>query len=326
MRNTLLFGAILAAALCACTRDDRRESRPAPADAAPAERTGEAHDSRIAFERDGVWIADGGGRGAERLCDGYDPEISPDGRRVAFTRYAANGDRAIAIADVATRRVTVLRAVPGTNNYGPRWSPDGTRLLFHHFADGTWYPAIVDAGDSRCRVLVPDGVEPPAGGWSAPFWAPNGRILYCTDLAALWELDTAGRVRSTTPIDVILGKRADSLGISSATRFSCTRDGNAILFDAELEEYLPSGASAVFLFDMRRRLLDRLSPYGMSAASPSWQGGRVICDGFPLTKENVARMREDREVRCDLYLLSPDAAPRVVLANATRASASAPER
>jgi dipeptidyl aminopeptidase/acylaminoacyl peptidase len=66
------------------------------------------------------------------LSQATDVQISPDGRRIAYTR--ATGDiltdgarREIWLVDVATGRETPLGA-PGSSR--PRWSPDGTRLAY----------------------------------------------------------------------------------------------------------------------------------------------------------------------------------------------------
>src|SRR5918999_553596 len=53
------------------------------------------------------------------------PRWSPDGRRVAFVRVAGNGDAALRVVDVATRRERALR-----RGWSPAfaWAPDGTRI------------------------------------------------------------------------------------------------------------------------------------------------------------------------------------------------------
>ena len=59
----------------------------------------------------------------------YTPAYSPDGGRIAFSRWTKGGFRDIAIVDVATGEVTAVtrdRAID-TN---PTWSADGTRLYF----------------------------------------------------------------------------------------------------------------------------------------------------------------------------------------------------
>ena len=72
-----------------------------------------------------------------------DPQISPDGRQVAYVRYRGDvmkdtysGDVWIVSADGREHRPLVTRAA------SPRWSPDGTRLLY------------TAAGDSGTQLFV----------------------------------------------------------------------------------------------------------------------------------------------------------------------------
>lgn len=59
-----------------------------------------------------------------------DPQVSPDGRQIIFTRRWANTrtdqwDTALWIMDADGSRQRFL-----TNGGSPRWSPDGTRILY----------------------------------------------------------------------------------------------------------------------------------------------------------------------------------------------------
>jgi dipeptidyl aminopeptidase/acylaminoacyl peptidase len=69
-----------------------------------------------------------------------DPEISPDGRQIAYVRNALdlmadNTGRSIWLIDAQTGAETPL--VTGSGSYGsPRWSPDGSRLAYVAAADG----------------------------------------------------------------------------------------------------------------------------------------------------------------------------------------------
>ena len=79
----------------------------------------------------------------------YQPDVSPDGRRIAFARYQ-NDAYEIVILDLRSGRETRVTD-NGAVNLDPRWSPDGTRIAYvttnetGHFhiaiafkADGAW--------------------------------------------------------------------------------------------------------------------------------------------------------------------------------------------
>ena len=84
-----------------------------------------AYDARrtIAFERDGtIWVADLEGKAAKKLVPGNLPEISPDATRVAFNTVEPSDkfpSRHIAVVDITSGKVTVLRDMPSDNCFGP---------------------------------------------------------------------------------------------------------------------------------------------------------------------------------------------------------------
>src|SRR5438034_11584431 len=76
---------------------------------------------KIADDRDGkIFVADVDGAHSKKIADGASPEISPDGTRVAFNtegdaKNRSGPERHIAIADVASGKVTVVPNIPSDN-------------------------------------------------------------------------------------------------------------------------------------------------------------------------------------------------------------------
>lgn len=130
-----------------------------------------------------VELTDGGSEG------GYDyqPDVSPDGRRVAFVRYDGRGVE-LMLLDLAsgeTRRLTETGAV----HLEPRWSPDGSRLAYVS-TEGTGHflvhTARVEGGAlAGRRVVTPDRKSAVRryyySAWDhaiSPVWSRDGRALY----------------------------------------------------------------------------------------------------------------------------------------------------
>src|SRR5215468_21616 len=85
-------------------------------------------DRQIVFERDqAVWIANLDGAGEKKIADGIFPAISPDGTRIAFNTTEKTSDttyaRHIAVVDVATGKIDVLKDIASDNSYYPSWTP-----------------------------------------------------------------------------------------------------------------------------------------------------------------------------------------------------------
>ena len=79
-------------------------------------------DRQMAFERNNaIYVANFDGTNEKKIVDGIFPEISPDGTRVAFNTLEKTSDttyaRHMAVADVATGKVTLFKDVPSENSY-----------------------------------------------------------------------------------------------------------------------------------------------------------------------------------------------------------------
>src|SRR6266516_5552069 len=108
-----------------------------------------------------------------------DPQLSPDGRWVAYTvtEYSLKDNRGttrVWLADVATGQTREVSAGPGSDRQ-PRWSPDGKALAFvatRQNGAQLWLLPI-GGGEARRVTDLPDGV-------SDPVWLPDGKGLLVT--------------------------------------------------------------------------------------------------------------------------------------------------
>src|SRR5436190_428245 len=118
------------------------------------------------------------------LCDVIwigDPQISPDGSRVAFVRVSVNEKKIgydTAIWTVSTTdKEPPHRLTNGPHDSSPRWSPDGKFLVFMRAAEKDGKP------EPRQRAMLPmvggDGCtlpDLPKGG-GPPRWSAHGRTV-----------------------------------------------------------------------------------------------------------------------------------------------------
>jgi len=116
-----------------------------------------------------------GPRDAFALSQASDVRISPDGKRIAYTRATGDimtdGDRRqVWLVDVATGRQTPL-GVPGSSR--PRWSPDGQRLAYAAKGEGDRPQIFVRwlaSGTGAAITALPESPSDIA-------WSPDGRMI-----------------------------------------------------------------------------------------------------------------------------------------------------
>jgi dipeptidyl aminopeptidase/acylaminoacyl peptidase len=105
-----------------------------------------------------------------------DPQISPDGRTIAYVRKSNDimTDKArstVWLVDVATGQQRPLLAGPGSYS-SPRWSPDGARLAYVAADGGSpqLYVRWMGSGESARVTGLPDSPDSIA-------WSPDGRRI-----------------------------------------------------------------------------------------------------------------------------------------------------
>jgi Tol biopolymer transport system component len=129
-----------------------------------------------------IWTVSTNGAGEVALTGGpvhdRDPAYSPDGARIAFTRYVDDeiiggppgGYSAVRLYVMDANGADVRAITPDPAGYGsPSWSPDGTRLVCSRSVD--WGPThlfLMGADGSEGRALT----DPEEDGDYDPVWRP----------------------------------------------------------------------------------------------------------------------------------------------------------
>jgi len=132
-----------------------------------------------------IWTVGADGTGERRLSDGpvhdLEPAYSPDGTRIAFTRYVdgeiirkgRSGHSAVrlCVMNADGTGVQVLTEEPA-GYASPTWSPDGTWLVCSRSIFGPSHVFVLDAEGSNGHAIThPDKDED-----YDPAWRPPGRL------------------------------------------------------------------------------------------------------------------------------------------------------
>ena len=125
-----------------------------------------------------------------------DPQISPDGTRVAFVRVTVDekGDRYLTDIWIAPtdRGEPARKLTGGTHDTSPRWSPDGAQLAFVRSVEenGRLQPPQIHVlsmragGEARAITEIPRGA-------TNPVWSPDGGTLAFSSSATPEDLEKA---------------------------------------------------------------------------------------------------------------------------------------
>jgi Tol biopolymer transport system component len=106
----------------------------------------------------------------------YNPDFSPDGRRLAFESDRSGGGPEIWLANADGSNPVQLTRGPGLSQGAPRWSPDSRRIAFDSMdANGQWDIWVIDADGASPRRVTHERADE-----HGPSWSRDGRFLYFT--------------------------------------------------------------------------------------------------------------------------------------------------
>ncbi len=99
-----------------------------------------------------IYTVNGDGTNLTRVTYGLDPTLSPDGKRIAFSRWNQPAGLFVANADGTNER----QLLNLEQLVSPQWSPDGTRIAYTAQKGGTVESGKVCFGPYGCFTFPPD--------------------------------------------------------------------------------------------------------------------------------------------------------------------------
>ncbi len=166
-----------------------RTSTPAAqAAAAPAGPSAAALTGRIVLQTSsggGIVTVNANGGGAATLTSGLDPVWSPDGKKIAFTRWSV--PQGVYVMNADGSDLDMVFGINGAKS--PAWSPDGAKIAFtavYKQVTGRERPgsaapvtdyrriSVVDLATGQKSDVMVDGDQQAM----TPSWGADGRIVY----------------------------------------------------------------------------------------------------------------------------------------------------
>jgi len=132
----------------------------------------------------------------------YDPEWSPDGTRIAYTKSDLFGT-AIWVAKGDGSDPRQVSSARGGSDFRESWSPDGSEIAFSAIRYEDTYIWLVNADGTNERVLMDAGFA------TGPAWSPDGSRIAFVGLTS----DLAGTAQSEATLAVFV-MRSDGSSIT----------------------------------------------------------------------------------------------------------------
>ncbi|MCW8409293.1 translocation protein TolB [Legionella sp. PATHC035] len=222
----------------------------------------------IAFERNGsIWTASLDGSQVQKVTQGYIPEISPDGKYIAYNVMdnSPSANRYLAIVELASGKVAQLKNMPSANNFNPVWSPDSKKLLFNTFVDSHWHLALINIDGSDYRIIKNTEDE------YSPAWAADGKSFLSHDIESIYWMDFEGNLIKKWSLNAIIPHGM----MSSGSRIHVAPNGKTLIMDIDMDENIDrknwdEPPPAIWTLDLASGKAIRITPKGMLAWSPFW--------------------------------------------------------
>lgn len=244
-----------------------------------------ASQRKIAFVRgDHIWVANIDGTAEKKLVRGGEPVLSPDGTRIAFdsappSAHAAKGapdpKTQIAVLDIASGKVTILKDIPGDKCLYLVWSPDGKWIAFQSRGGSpAWISdlAVVKEDGTGFRIIK-KGEEPLKYAFNQPCWARDGRSIFCHDTGNIYRLGLDGvvlgqwEVHKIVPVEYMTGDG----------RIDVSPDGTRLLLTVDYQRDSDAPPPSLWSFDLTTQSAVRLNtPKKLSVEEGCWLDNKNI--------------------------------------------------
>jgi dipeptidyl aminopeptidase/acylaminoacyl peptidase len=238
-----------------------------------------------------------------RIIDIEDPQISPDGRWIAYVQRRIDKLENRYKTDIflaPTSGGESIQLTRSTTDTQPRWSPDGTMLAFTSARAGK--PQIY-----LIRVGLPGGEAYPLtkmpNGATSPSWSPDGlRIAYLSPLDGDERAREDSGVQETPPSDKLEAQhRKERAAQQEARRYDPMIVKRIPYRDGYGKSYLDGRFQQIYVIDVNGGKPERLTSVDANHSAPIWSpDGESLITYRPSEPDADEPSRLDRMYRIRL--------------------------
>jgi Tol biopolymer transport system component len=209
----------------------------------------------------------------------YAPNMSRDGRRLAYDVTPDGRRQAVYVADI--QGALLYRSPEGISERLPGISPDGHLLAFWSRRSGVWHAYIVDLDTGELRQLTQQPGQLP---YDNPIWSPDGKRL----ALRFWR---PGGDAGYFVVDLENGRLRYIRGfVDAGSDFVWSPDGQQILFRTARERN-----GEIYLYDLATDQVSNLTNDPATDFQPQWSpDGELIA--FVSTRQGAG----------SIYLMNTD--------------------
>ncbi len=172
-----------------------------------------------------IWAIDlASGKETKLIRNAFNPDYSPDGKRIAFDASWA-GPRRIWTVDSQGHNPQQLTSdtSEAVTHIRPRWAPDGIRVVFQNIERTKFDVRIFDLSSSQSTWVTNDAVQD-----LNPVWSPDGRCIYFSSYRGgginLWRVQVSA---DGTPMGF---PQQLTIGAGQDVEIAISRDGKRLAF------------------------------------------------------------------------------------------------
>lgn len=185
----------------------------------------------------------------------YDPNISPDGKKIVYTEYQKKADaspsRKLVLYDINSKS-KVFIPTPTENCFAAKWSPDGSKIVFSMNTFDKWDICVIDSNLNNLKNLTTNFLD----NSFSPTWNQNSNTVFFHNLDTLFAYNIYN--------NELKFFKLENMKISSVSSFVEYKDKNIFLYDAEIDETtLAYPSNSIFEINFNNNQVKRLTSEDM---------------------------------------------------------------